>query len=208
MGYTTDFTGVLKLNKKLTDEDKEFLDKFNNTRRMARDVDAKYGIEGEYYVDGGGMMGQDRDDTIIDYNRPPKTQPSLWCQWMPTDDGWGIEWDGGEKFYNYVQWLEYLIANFLAPNGYLLNGTIDWEGEDNEDIGKIVVKDNDVKTLRGVVTYPDTPEEIDNHTVFETIDRALNSIGLYSEMGSVSASGGIENLYVRGDYKVTIEIRN
>ena len=29
------------------------------------------------------------------------TYPGIWCQWVPTDDGKGIEWDGGEKFYNY-----------------------------------------------------------------------------------------------------------
>lgn len=141
MGYTTDFFNQkLRLNKQLSVDDKNFLEKLANTRRMARNIEG-FGVEGEFYVDGGGMMGQDHEDNIIDHNRPPRTQPGLWCQWTPTEDGWGLEWDGGEKFYNYVEWLEYII-NWLKPRGYVLNGTVDWQGEDSEDRGTIVVSNN------------------------------------------------------------------
>jgi hypothetical protein len=158
MGYSTDFSGKLKLNKQLSLDDKTFLEKLANTRRMARNVDPKYGVEGEFYVEGGGMMGQDRDDTIIDYNVPPKTQPGLWCQWVPTEDGWFLEWDGGEKFYNYVEWLEYLIEKVLKPRGYSLSGEIEWVGEDPDDRGMIRVKDNVVKTLEAKVVYEEEDE--------------------------------------------------
>lgn len=146
MGYTTDFRGVLNLNKKLSKEDHTFLEKFAETRRMARNVDPKYGVEGEFYVEGGETFGQGMDDSIIDYNRPPKTQPGLWCQWVPTEDGMGIAWDGGEKFYNYVEWLKYLIENILAPRGYVVNGSVEWRGEEWDDTGEIVVSDNVVTT--------------------------------------------------------------
>lgn len=153
MGYTTDFHGALKLNKQLSEDDKTFLKKLASTRRMARNVDAKYGVEGEFYVDGEGMFGQDIEDNVIDHNRPPRTQPSLWLQWVPTEDGWGIEWDGNEKFYNYVEWLEYLIEKILAPRGYVLNGEVEWYGEDREDMGKISVKDNVVTTHSARISY-------------------------------------------------------
>lgn len=159
MGYSTDLFGKLKFNKQLTIEDKTFLEKLADTRRMARNVDPKYGVEGEFYVDGGGSFGQDRDDTIIDYNTPPKTQPGLWCQWVPTDDGWYLEWDGNEKFYNYVEWLEYLIEKVLAPKGYVLNGEINWQGEDSSDVGLIKVEDNKVTVLEGRVSYHEKSEE-------------------------------------------------
>lgn len=146
MGYTTYFNGGLNLNKKLTKEHHEFLNKLNETRRMARNVGPEYGVEGEFYVDGDGMMGQDREDNIIDFNRPPKTQPGLWCQWRPTEDGTRLEWDGGEKFYNYVEWLEYIIERILKPRGYVVNGKVDWNGEDPDDAGSIVVIDNVVST--------------------------------------------------------------
>lgn len=126
----------------------KFLVRFNETRRMARNVDKKYGTEGEFYVKGEGYKGQENNDNITDYNTPPSTQPSLWCQWRPSDDGWFIQWDGGEKFYNYVEWLEYLIKKVLAPNGYVLNGSISWSGEEQGDTGTIEVVDNKV----GVIT--------------------------------------------------------
>lgn len=152
MGYTTEFEGQFYLDKKLTDEDAEFLRKFSSTRRMKRNIEG-YGAEGEFYVDGEGFHGQDREDTVIDYNHPPSTQPGLWCQWIPTDDDMGIEWDGGEKFYEYEEWIIYIIDNILAPRGYTLNGEVRWAGEDNSDLGMIVVTNNVVTTKTGYVTY-------------------------------------------------------
>ncbi len=153
MGYTTDFTGSFKFNKPLDKDTLIFLQKFNETRRMARKLPKEFGIEGEFYVDAPGYAGQDREDNIVDYNRPPKTQPGLWCQWRPTDDGTKLEWDGGEKFYNYVEWLEYLIKNVLSPRGYKLTGEIEWAGEDQGDIGKIIVKNNKISLKHGAIVY-------------------------------------------------------
>lgn len=142
MGYTTDFSGQFELDKPLAPKMKKFLTMFNETRRMKRNVDEAFGIDGEFFVFGTGSYGQDRDDSIIDYNQQPSTQPSLWCQWVPTEDGTAIEWDGGEKFYAYSEWLFYLINKVLAPNGYTLNGTVIWQGEETGDVGKIHVVNN------------------------------------------------------------------
>lgn len=144
MGYTTEFDGKFNLNKKLDKETHEFLTKLASTRRMKRKLPTEYGIEGEFYVDGAGYAGQDREDSIVDYNKPPSTQPGLWCQWVPTEDGTAIEWDGGEKFYHYVDWIKYIIDKVLAPRGYSLSGVVDWRGEDWSDTGTIVVRDNKV----------------------------------------------------------------
>lgn len=43
---------------------------------------------------------------IFKCDRPPRSQPGLWCQWGPRDDGAQILWVGSEKFYNYVDWLQ------------------------------------------------------------------------------------------------------
>ena len=99
MGYHTEFKGKFNLNKPLDDETYNFLIKFNETRRMARNTDPKFGVEGEFFVDGFGFRGQDNDPTIIDHNRCPSTQPGLWCQWRPSEDRMHIEWDEGEKFF-------------------------------------------------------------------------------------------------------------
>ena len=145
MGYTTDFKGGFKINKPLREGLKNYLTKFSETRRMKRKLDDKFGVEGEFYVDGGGYAGQDRESNIIDYNSPPKTQPGLWCQWIPNEDGTEIVWDGGEKFYEYVAWLEYIIKNFLEPEGYVLNGEVYFQGEYSNDNGVIVVTYNKVE---------------------------------------------------------------
>ena len=164
MGYTTDFYGSVTFNKPITEELKNYINKFGETRRMKRDVEkikktfpdwekncfnGNLGVDGEYFVGGNGFMGQDRDDSIVNYNYPPETQPGLWCQWMIDDDG-NLVWDGGEKFYEYGEWLTYLIDHFLAPSGYVCNGEIEFQGEDMNDFGTIHVKDNVVTVEYGI----------------------------------------------------------
>lgn len=130
--------------------------------------------------------------------------PGFWCQWVPTEDGWGIEWDQGEKFYEYVEWLRYIIQHLLQPKGYVLNGEINWSGEDSEDLGKIIVKDNVVTTKEGRVTYEDAQGT--NGEVWTAINNALKAIG-YTHLGGGDGSFGFEDDYQKGDYKVTVGIR-
>jgi hypothetical protein len=148
MGYTTDFRGSFTVTPTLKPEDREYLVKLNETRRMIRKFpNDAHGIEGEFFVEGKGSFGQDDDPSVVDHNRPPKTQPGLWCQWRPNDDGTEIEWDGNEKFYDYVEWIAYLVGAILEPRGYELNGSVEWRGEDWDDTGQIVIDKNDVQTL-------------------------------------------------------------
>ena len=171
MGYYTDFYGAFSVTPDLTDEQVNYINTFSETRRMKRDInvlmeqyDGKYGYpgktgtaeeiygkEGEFFVKNDGICGQTIDETVLDYNVPPSTQPGLWCQWVI--NGNELEWDGGEKFYNYVEWLEYLIENFFKPWGITINGEVEWSGEERSDIGKIVVTDNKVQALEGRIEY-------------------------------------------------------
>jgi len=144
MGYTTDFSGRFELNKELSPKMEQYLKLFNETRRMERNTDEVFGVQGEFFVFGSGDFGQDHEENVVNFNEPPSTQPSLWNQWTPTDDRMGIEWDWGEKFYNYTEWLVYLIHKILAPNGYVLNGVVTWQGEDTGDVGEIFVENNRV----------------------------------------------------------------
>lgn len=159
MGYTTDFEGRVTIEPPLNPHEVAYLRHFNQTRRMRRH-------NGPYYL-GTGFHGQDHQPDIIDYNSPDPTQPGLWCNWTPTDDGTGIEWDGGEKFYNSVEWMQYLINTFLRPGAdlqrelakpnigrcyptefahftfdHIVNGRIEAQGEDGDDVWALVVDDN------------------------------------------------------------------
>lgn len=78
--------------------------------------------------------------------------PSIWCQWVPIDD-LHIGWDEGEKFYSYVEWIKWLIKNFFKPHGYVLNGEVEWHGEEYDDIGRILIKDNIVTVKLGKIVY-------------------------------------------------------
>lgn len=122
-----------------------------------------YGYEGEYFAKDDGNMGQNGDESVIDHNKAPGQigwggghkygQPGLWCGWEISEDGKFLQWDGGEKFYDYVDWLKYLIKHFFSPWGHKLNGEIKWFGEERTDIGTIVVKNNVVTTKKGEVVY-------------------------------------------------------
>lgn len=205
MGYTTDFTGSLRIEPSLTSAQVAYINTFADTRRMGRDpkvvmayakgedgrlrgnkyppevvelmfainqlgytvkltpmlLDWKkldpaevYGVNGEFYVGDNERLG------VIDFNCSPGQkkygdkieggQPGLWCKWFINEDG-DLEWNGQEKFYDYIEWLQYLIDNFFNDWGVLLNGEIEWQGEDMSDRGKIVVTDSVMETYE--VTY-------------------------------------------------------
>lgn len=76
-------------------------------------------------------------------------QPGLWCHWIISEDGTKLKWNEAEKFYYYIEWLKYLINHFFEPWGIKLNGEIEWQGEDPDDFGKIIVTDNIVNTKIG-----------------------------------------------------------
>lgn len=111
-------------------------------------------FEGSFQLDE--MLTVSQTQTLINFNEERHEDykfPGIWCQWVPSADGCGIEWDGGEKFYEYTAWLVYVIENYIKPWGRTLNGSVEWQGEDNGDRGLLVVKDNVVSTKAGRVVY-------------------------------------------------------
>ena len=152
MGYTTYFDDEFKLDKTATIELINTLRGLATTRRVKRKVDeTKYGVEGEFYFKEDGYFM--KETNIIDHNQPPRTQPGLHCQWELQEDLQTIKWDGNEKFYNYIEWIFYIIESVLKPAGYTLNGTVTWAGEDSDDFGRMEVKDNVLYVSEGKTNY-------------------------------------------------------
>lgn len=178
MNYINKLTDTRRMKRDVNKLMEKFKGEFGHPTRP----DNPYGNDGEFFVGGTGWAGQDSDDTIIDYNTAPgqlsfdemkefnerweennnrtkegRSQPGLWCQWTFSDET-TLEWDGGEKFYNYVEWLKYLINNFFEEWGIKLNGEVSWVGEDSSDKGKILVEDNKVRVFVVEETYKEVVE--------------------------------------------------
>ena len=106
-----------------------------------------YGIEGEFYHHDDDNFGQNNDDSVLEHNCPPKTQPGLWLQWIIVendDDLYTLQWDENEKFYYYIEWLEYLIEKIFKPNNVSIFGSVDYRGEEWDDNGTITISDHKV----------------------------------------------------------------
>jgi hypothetical protein len=180
MGYTTEFYGSFSFNKRVSSQLVNYINKFSNTRHMIRNpqlIKEEYpnwkdcvfnddiGENGEYFVAHSkeNPFGQNKDKSIIDYNRQPDSQPGLWCQWIiepvfPKDEinkerksfNAVLKWNGGEKFYNYINWLDYLITYFFAPCDYSLSGVVLAIGESKYDATYIVVSNNIIYTYNAM----------------------------------------------------------
>lgn len=165
MGYNTKFVGEFILDRELENETFNLLYNLAKTRRVSRNISVlvridniseqdakeKYGTEGEFYfsekpshIAENGVYKRVKDETVLDNNLPPATQPSLWCGWIPTEDKRKIIWDGNEKFNQSVEWIEYIIHRILSPKDYEINGQMNCYGEVSTDSWKIVIKNNKV----------------------------------------------------------------
>lgn len=143
MGYTTEFEGQIDIHPPLNTAEIAYLKAFSASRRMKR-------TKGSYYV------GDDRTD-VLENNIPPDGQPGLWCKWIPNEDGTAIVWNGHEKFYDSVAWMQYLIDHFLGHGakavgqvpgivgGHTLRGHIHAEGEEPGDVWELIVINNQAR---------------------------------------------------------------
>ena len=166
MVSSVNFTGKFEINKPLTEVHKRYLSAFSSTRRVARNEETvkklkdsireaanlPIGPQGEYFV--GAIFGSEdlEHKSIISYNIPPNRQPSLWCQWGPSDDGKYIVWDSWVNEHYCYEWIQYLINNFIDPWGYKLNGTSKWiDTIDQSNSGKISIVNNKVEVANFAV---------------------------------------------------------
>lgn len=126
MGYSTYFTDEFETNKEMSDDLIEKINTFSKSR----------------HCNGNG------------YPNDHSGFPGYWCDWVATSSK-TIGWDGAEKFYDYDEWLVYIIKHFLEPNGILLNGEVYWEGEESDDFGILLAEDNRVYVRYGIKEYAD-----------------------------------------------------
>ena len=147
MGYDTAFYGRFAVTPALKPEHLAYLTAFAETRHVSHNpgqlatvadpvreaVKLPLGPEGMFFVgklENADLRGREECTRL----------PGLYCHWVPTGDGRGIEWDGTEKFDNYVEWMRFQLNTFLLPWGYSVSGTVEWQGDEPRDRGQITVK--------------------------------------------------------------------
>lgn len=162
MGYHTELKGSFRLDRQMDPAHAAYLRKFASIRHMKRNpvllkdlpdplrrsIGLPIGEQGMFFTGDAGPS--------LDQNSPPVRCPGLWCQWVPTPNDDGIEWDGREKFDNYVEWIQLIITEFLVTWGYKLNGKVHWQGEESEDRGTIMVKDNVISLVKADDVLPES----------------------------------------------------
>jgi hypothetical protein len=118
MGYSTDFYGVLKT-------DKEIPAKIAAKMRELSETDTRD-------ITHGG------DHSVA---RPSGGFPGFHCDFAPTDDNHGIRWNGSEKTYDAVEWIDYLVRTYLGPNGITIpdGQFLDAQGEEHGDTWRLTI---------------------------------------------------------------------
>jgi hypothetical protein len=109
MGYTTEFRGRFTTDKEMSPQLAKSILDFSEERHHGGNVNAHEGF------------------------------PGFWCNWAPSSDRMGIEWNGAEKFYDYDAWLQLIMDRFLKPAGITLSGSVQYRGEDFHDVGVLEI---------------------------------------------------------------------
>ena len=129
MGYSTYFSGIFKLSRKLTVTERETFNAVSGTGA---------------FVERLGALTEEHEES----------SPDSECPWRLAGDDNKLEDAAEEKMYNWSEWLEYLCEHVFVPAGIKVNGQVTWHGEDTGDAGVIFVKDNDVR-LRSIDEMPE-----------------------------------------------------
>lgn len=166
MGYTTKFVGEFQANKPISITLIGLLEKLASEELTASDIEELCW----------------------------PTVPDHYFQWEVTKDRKGVQWNGGEKFYDYVEWLQWLIDVLKKKQhgNIMLSGQIEYRGEDSRDWGflkivdgKAVKVENPLKawaeiptTVRSRVLKKLTEAELDlDHEETKAFASALNLLG-------------------------------
>jgi hypothetical protein len=166
MGYTTDFVGWVQVDPPLNEHETDYLRAFSRTRRWDRP-------EGSYVVLPHPLADDDHADDVDAYNRPAPGEPGLWCPWTSTSNGTALTFDGSEKAYQAVRWLEYVIDTFLREDAtaamtgdplfadfafdHVCDGAVAACRRDTGRLSVVLVTDNEVEER---VLLPGVPEGV------------------------------------------------
>lgn len=154
MGYNTAFTGELNIEPPLNADEISYLNAFADSRRYQR-------------LDHGplAVIPPDMWPYSSTYNQPAVGQPSMYCNFTANHDGTQLVCCEYESTYEDDKWIAFLVRRLLSPDArayidehitddsrlasftanHVINGEFTAFGDDDDDIWRIVVKDNIVE---------------------------------------------------------------
>ena len=154
IGYTTDFTGQFRLDRRLAPEHAAYLRAFNEARHMRLNAKRAETVADHWRVAAGLPVGREgmyctfmtagasaARGLVLEDASPLGPNTSRYCGWVPTDDDRGIAWDGAASG-GFAAWLAFVVEHFLDRWGYAVRGAVAWEGETAGDTGVLVVLNN------------------------------------------------------------------
>jgi hypothetical protein len=102
--------------------------------------------------------------------------PGIHCDFTVTNDGTSIVWNGSEKTYNGVEWINWIIFQYLFPNGYTLTGHLDAQGADSDDVWRLMIRRSGGRDIayRQEATLVWEPVVAETPTV--TVDQAVAAL--------------------------------
>lgn len=145
----------------------------------------EFGTDGEYYYEGMsdrvsehmfGKKASDYSPSKVASVKCPNNQPNSWCNWIPSKDGTKIVWNTRKNFNDYVNWLRYIIADFLEDRGYVLNGEVYYCGDCTLDYIHYEIEDDD-----DVKTHDSADDDYGYIVVEDNIVNYTGPIGLWQE---------------------------
>lgn len=150
MGYTTKFQGSVQLDRKLTLK------------------------EAKFFL---GMMYNEEmtvEQMVENYDISSKLQRS-YLQWAPGEDLQSFVWNQEEKFYEYVEWLQFVVDR-LKEIDVGVSGQITWSGEDTGDTGVITI--NPDWTVTEQSNYENSKPNIEPLTTGALARMAIDAMGV------------------------------
>lgn len=129
MGYSTSFEGVLKFGRELTASQLAYL-----TTLLDKD--------------GRGLMSE---EDLVTYRNNKEFW--VWTDLKITDDFSGVEWNGAEKTYNLEGAVNFITRKMREKYpDFKLTGEMTAQGEDFDDIWRLVMEDGIAKRENVVLT--------------------------------------------------------
>jgi hypothetical protein len=153
MGYYVYYSGEVSVSPALSEEDAAVVRAFVNHERTEVTESLFAAIDASVEPDLPGYSG------LLDVS---EDRASL----LPEED---------ESNHGLRLWLKLLAEHFLAPNGYVLNGEVFWDGRDSDDSGCIFVKDNQVEAVDNLI-FNAGPSWAPNHYADDTLKEAIQNL--------------------------------